>query len=624
MRLPPLISLVTLAAVACTPVAPPDTQVPAAPTQQKGTVESDGTVSLSWTNTTAGDFARTLVARFPPGGSARTPEGTPAVGDPIGKDGVVIFLGADASFVDLTPPVTCGSVSYRLWSQNAQGRWSDDFASITLPAGATTPAPSQPVTQLAAATTNQNRTLFVTWVNPPTSSGFFQTSLVRKHGSAPANLTDGTLVLSTQGTAYAEALSTYPEGTRLFYAAFPCNTCGRCQLVPASVSFTVPAFADGGIDGGSFDGGRFDGGALDAGAMDAGATDAGEVLDGGALDDAGTGSDAGLTPSALTVTLSPDGQEVRLGWVNAANPALTSVRVTRALTETPLGGTPTTSGEVLVTEVLATQASERVDRLLPSTNPARSYTYFVRGCSSAACEPTGASATLTLTLKQALRGGGYTIFWRHASASICGDMTNLCPASPPPGQTCAQAVASTTAANWWKTCASDPPTCSTTARQLDPVASQNETSAIHGWFQTNGVTVSRVLTSEYCRCFTTAQQLNFGPTPESSEDLTYYVHDEAQRCPKTMALLNGAPASGTNVGMVSHAGFFCNTLDSLAWAEAAIYKPQPPSTQSCTTHASCPIVGAGTQPACVAGFCVTPLLIARVPALGVGAWSTLP
>ncbi len=615
-----LISALTLA-MACSPVKPPDTQVPAAPTQQKGVVESDGTVSLTWVNTSEGDFARVLVARFPPGGTARKPEGTPAVGDPIGKDGVVVFLGTDASFVDLTPPATCGSLSYRLWSQDSQGRWSDDVATITLPAGATTPAPSQPVTQLSASAMSSNRILFVTWVNPPTSSGFFQTSVVRKLGSAPTSLTDGNLVVTTPGAAFSEALSAYAAGTRLFYGAFPCNSCGRCQQVPTTVSFTVPASMDGGSDGGLLDGGSSDAGRIDGGLDDGGASDAGAPVDAGA-DGGGSEVDAGVTPSALTVTLSPDGQEVRVSWINPSSPALTSVRISRTLTETPAGGMPSTSGPVQLFDGLATQASERVDRLLPSTSPARSYTYFARGCSAGGCETSGPSATLTLTLKQALRGGGYTLFWRHASASICGDQTNLCPASPPLGQTCAQALASTSAANWWKTCVSDPPTCSTTARQLDPVPSQNETNAIHGWFQTNGVTVGRMLTSEYCRAFTTAQQLNFGPTLEYNTDITYYVYEESLRCPKTMALLNVTPAAGTNLGMVSHAGFFCNTVDSLAWSEAAIYKPQAPSTQTCTDHTGC--TGAGTQPACVSGFCVTPLLIARVPALGASSWSTLP
>ncbi|MBM4780633.1 MAG: hypothetical protein GQE15_23290 [Archangiaceae bacterium] len=217
---------------------PPDTRAPGAPTNQRATVDSDGSVSLSWTSSPDGDFARTLLARFPPGGRARRPDGTPAVGDPIGMDGTVLFLGTASAFVDRSAPVTCGVVSYRLWSQDTQGRWSDDIALVELDAGITTPPPTQPVTSLTASA--QSGALFVNWTNPSASSGFSETRLVKKAGSAPASLTDGSLVLSTSFTQYVESLRGQVSGSRLFFAAFTCNACGRCQAMPATVSFTVP------------------------------------------------------------------------------------------------------------------------------------------------------------------------------------------------------------------------------------------------------------------------------------------------------------------------------------------------------------------------------------------------
>lgn len=226
-------------AIACgTPVRPPDTRPPGAPTNQHATLESDGSVSLSWVNSPDGDFARTLLARFPPGGRARKPDGTPAVGDPIGMDGTVLFLGNASAFVDRAAPVTCGVVSYRLWSQDTQGRWSDDIALIELDAGVTTPAPSQPVSDLTASA--QSGALFVRWTNPSMSSGFFETRLVRKVGSAPASLTDGSPVLTTSLTQYSESLRNQVSGSRVFFAAFTCNACDRCQPIPATVSFTIP------------------------------------------------------------------------------------------------------------------------------------------------------------------------------------------------------------------------------------------------------------------------------------------------------------------------------------------------------------------------------------------------
>lgn len=630
-----LISALALVA-ACSPSMPqPDRQAPSAPTRQLAVVQSDGTVLVTWKNPSDGDLARTLLARFLPGGRARKPEGTPAVGDAIGTDGVVRFLGLEERFVDTSPPTTCGVISYRLWSQDTQGHWSDDIALVELPPGATTPPPTQPVSMASAVATGAR--LSVSWTNPPASSGFFQTTLVRKVGSAPASVTDGATVLTTMGSSFSESTLPYAPGTRLFYGAFTCNTCGRCQATPTVVSFTVPASPDGSVPdaGGPTDAGTTDDGglSLDAGPGDAGtgadagtpadagtSSDAGSTADAGApVDGGGSGVDGGLAPTALTATLSPDGQRVLLAWVNPLTAGFDRVRVSRTLTETPPGGTATTGAAVQVYEGSAQTANERVDLLLPSATTARSYTYTAVGCSTAGCDGSGASASLVLTLKQALRGGGYTIFWRHASADVCSDRTNLCPGSPPPGQTCAQALAGTANDNWWRTCVSDSPACTTTARQLNVVNAGNETTAVRTWFQTNGVTVGRILSSEYCRCFDTANGFMFPPTLELSQDLTYWVYEESLRCAKTMALLHQTPAMGTVTGMVGHAGNFCPTLDSLAWGEAAIYKPQAPTSRACTTVGSC-----NADEACVSNLCVKPLLIGKVQALGASGWAALP
>ncbi|MDX2012627.1 MAG: hypothetical protein SFW67_20685 [Myxococcaceae bacterium] len=566
-----------------------DMTPPPAPTQQRAEVQSDGSVRLTWNTPGDGDLARVLVARFLPGGTATRPSGTPAVGDAIGVSGTVVFLGLATEFVDSSPPATCGAVAYRLWSQDTQGRWSIDQALVELQAGSTTPAPSQGIDGLMASA--QGSRLTLQWANPPPSSGFFQVALVRKTAAAPTTPTDGVPLLTDTSTGFLDLLDGFAPGERLFYAAFSCNACGRCRQAPTVVSFTVPERV---TDSGVMDGGT------DAGVFDAG------VPDGGA---------GSLTPMGLSATLSTDGQRVQLAWMNGSSPALTRVRLTRTVTTGASMSTP-----VVVFEGLATSASERVDQLLPSAGGvSRSATYQVVGCSSAACEPSGPTASLSLSLKQALRGGGYTLFWRHASASVCSDRTDLCPATLPAGQTCAQALVGTSAANWWKTCVSDAPACMTTARQLSTVPADAETTAVRTWFQTNGVTVGRVLTSEYCRCFTTAQNFQFGPALEYSADLTYWVYEEGLRCAKNIALLHQTPAAGTNTAMVGHAGFSCATLDSLAWGEAAIFKPQAPTGRTCTTVGSC-----AADEACVSGQCVKPLLIARVPALGSGSWSTLP
>ena len=335
----------------------------------------------------------------------------------------------------------------------------------------------------------------------------------------------------------------------------------------------------------------------------------------------------GVTPGGLTVSLSPDATQVLLSWTNGTSPALARVLVTRTLTERLDGGALVQSPPTTVFDGLASSAAERVDQLLPSLDPARTYAYEVVGCTALACEATGPSASLSLTLRQALRGGGYTVYWRHASAEgACDDATASCTLRTAP--TCAEALRGTPQQDWWKSCDATPPTC--TARQLDANA-PTQTAAVRDWFDANGVAVSRVLTSEYCRCVRTAEQFDFGPTPEPSEALTYFVHDEALRCARTMALLNTTPMPGTNVAMVSHVGFLlpdggesCPGLNMLSWGEAAIFKPQPLSAQPCSAVDGCRAEPGENPPACVMGRCVKPLLIARVPAVGDGGWASLP
>lgn len=87
--------------------------------------------------------------------------------------------------------------------------------------------------------------------------------------------------------------------------------------------------------------------------------------------------------------------------------------------------------------------------------------------------------------------------------------------------------------------------------------------------------MARMITSEFCRNFTTAQLMDLVPMAnlEYKQEVTYFVYDEANRCNNTMAIAATEPPIGGNTGVIGHAGFVCATLDSLAWAEAAIYKP---------------------------------------------------
>lgn len=564
-----------------------ESQPPPAPTTFQALPVRDG-VDLSWKNPSVVDFERVVLVRYGPGAETAKPTGQPIVGETVGQ-GVVIYTGTGDAFADTMLPTGCGPFRYHLWSRDTTGLFSPEAATAEVPRGSTAPAPIGHVGMLQVMQAGQE--VQVSWTNPPTSTGWFQTVVVRKTGGAATGSSDGLPLYAGSGTSTREAVSSLPLNVAVTYSAFSCNACGGCVTTPATATFTRRDVVDAGADAGpSPDGGRLDGGA------DAGPTDAG----------VDAGPDA---PTGLMASLSADGQLVQLRW--AAGAGSTGVKVLRLLNAAPAG--PNDPAADVVAVDAGTQASERVDGLLPSTTAApRTYTYAAYGCRGGVCETTGARTQLTLTLTQALRGGGYTLAWRHATASTCADTLTL-------GCAVARtdcALVQSTAANWWKSCTAD--CANATARQLTQPTANQETSTIHQYFATRGVTFGRVLSSEFCRNVQTAQGLDLGPVIEQRTELTYYVYDEPSRCADTHALLNQPPAAGTNTAVVGHAGFTCPTLDALAWAEAAVYKPQPASSRTCAADggASC-----AADEACVSGLCVKPLLIDRVL---YGGWSTLP
>lgn len=186
-------------------------------------------------------------------------------------------------------------------------------------------------------------------------------------------------------------------------------------------------------------------------------------------------------------------------------------------------------------------------------------------------EPTPtATMTNTPSLLAMLQEGGLVIHWRHSAATVCQD----CPA--------AGTADNPLIPNWWKsceaTCPENPLECTTaglaTARQLD-AAGVMEATTIGEFFEEQSIPIGRVLSSEYCRCFGTAELMNFGPAIEQRPDITLYVYDEENRCPNSMALIAQVPSPGTNTAIIGHAGFtgICPILGELAWSEAAIFKP---------------------------------------------------
>ncbi|MFN2377624.1 MAG: hypothetical protein ABR538_13875 [Candidatus Binatia bacterium] len=262
-------------------------------------------------------------------------------------------------------------------------------------------------------------------------------------------------------------------------------------------------------------------------------------------------------PTGLAAVIVAD--DVNLTWT-APDPGsgLIEARVLRRLNTPPTG--PFDGSAALVFAGSGEAAADDLTGLLPNTTTvARTWHYAAFACDiSDNCEDNGSHTTVAPTVVQVLRAGGYVVHWRHASADVCSDATHL-------------GTAETTAVpDWWKSC--DDMCGTATARQLN-TAGENESVAIGDAFATLGITVGRVLSSEFCRNLGTAVLMDFGPTIEESQDITYFVYDEAERCNNSFALLGEVPTAGTNTALIGHAGFTCPPLSQLAWAEAAIYKP---------------------------------------------------
>jgi hypothetical protein len=268
----------------------------------------------------------------------------------------------------------------------------------------------------------------------------------------------------------------------------------------------------------------------------------------------------GAAPANLAATIA--GSDVHLQWSSpSAASGNTHVRVLRRLNSAPVDADDPLAAVVFFGTAAA--ATEVLSGLLPTTDTAtRTYHYAAFGCTAGGtCESVGSRTTLAPTLLQALKGGGYVLHWRHAAADVCADNLAL------------GTAATTSTPDWWKSCNA---TCATaTARQLNPTTGVAQATAIGQAFDTLAIPVGRVLASEFCRCFTTAELTDFGPTTELRQDITYFVYDEAGRCAASYVLLGEGPAAGTNTAIIGHAGFVpvCPVLSDLAWGEAAIFKP---------------------------------------------------
>jgi phosphohistidine phosphatase SixA len=275
---------------------------------------------------------------------------------------------------------------------------------------------------------------------------------------------------------------------------------------------------------------------------------------------------AALNPTEAPVALlaAIAGADVELSWIPpSAISGNTHVKVLRRLNTPPVDADDPLADEIFFGT--AHEGTDAVTDLLPDTSTtSRLYHYAAFGCTSGgSCEPNGSRTAIAPTLVEVLRAGGYVLHWRHSAADVCTDHQEL------------GTAATTMVPDWWTSCDAHCPTPSTgtaTARQLNATGVM-EATALGETFDGLGISIGRVISSEYCRNFTTAELMDFGPPIELSQGITYWVYDEVNRCANSMALIAEVPAAGTNTALIGHAGFSCSILGSLAWSEAAIFKP---------------------------------------------------
>ncbi|MFO0599850.1 MAG: hypothetical protein U0228_31365 [Myxococcaceae bacterium] len=463
-----------------------------------------GLAKLSWENGV--NSKATLIARTSSMADPTAPVGDVDVGATLGDATVLAYTDALA-FTDNKLPTECGPFAWHLWGRGADGTWSKTASTVRSALGQHTLPPTAEVTGLT--TVPEGSRLHLYWTLPDVSTGFKTVTVVRKNGTAPTGPNDGTVVYEGPSDQAVDQLSNLsPGGT--WYAVFNCNACGKCGTTATTVQVSPPS--DGGVT---------------------------------------------LDVSNLSARISADRQHVELSWTATA-----PVKVLRTVNAMPSG--PTDINATLLFDGTGSMVTERLDALLPHLPLApQRYRYTVWACAGTHCSATPASVEFTFGLKAALQGGGYALFFQHATATQCTDKTSLGTASTPD------------AGRWWTSCDSN---CTTAkAAQLSPGASDVQLANISGFFADAGVQVSRLATSEFCRAVQTGAgfRVDAGVT-EQLLQLTWFVYDEPNRCRDTSSIMNAPVPVGQNSLFVGHGNFMgaCTTFDALLPADCAVFKPQ--------------------------------------------------
>ena len=161
------------------------------------------------------------------------------------------------------------------------------------------------------------------------------------------------------------------------------------------------------------------------------------------------------------------------------------------------------------------------------------------------------AVTPSAALFKSLREGNKIIIFRHAAADVGTDQNT------------------STTPEWWKSCDSK------LARQLNAQGMQDAAN-IGKTLKLLNLPIGRVISSEFCRAFTTAEQMATGLPVQQVNALNLYMVNEQNRCETTLKLAADQPRDTKNTLFVTHTGLIANQpdcvlLNKLQWGDAAVF-----------------------------------------------------
>ncbi len=316
-----------------------------------------------------------------------------------------------------------------------------------------------------------------------------------------------------------------------------------------------------------------------------------------------------IDPNVLEGTLTveaPVGKNLTLAWSDLVVPEPVAATFSeRRLLRKESSGPLHPADGALVATTTGSSAVDDLRSLTPTTSTqTHVYHYALFVCEpmpSSVCLSVPLRATFSPTLSQALRGGGYTLIFRHAETdrsgySMCSDsLSSQCTMTECQANTCASV-----SDKWWRDVPAVDGWYSTEAnassvatycpsrlgggggvrsRQMEKLGSEQSTLVGEQLLRA-GIDIAQWYTSEHDRALRTGRLMAAarGLDPDvvvTRFDLTYWAC-ESIRCAASFALAGQTLAlvgdRYQNRVLVGHAGFSCTVIASLARAATAVYK----------------------------------------------------